>query len=262
MTIAGVERNSNQPPESSSLYSLLKYFDQEEARNIVGEFLISPQAINILTTIENFKPLNRAHRKQFEATVAGTIFEGMAYLLLSPLAKAAKEELLAPHETFTLYQEVHPDKQVINHYGLTKGLHGISIPDGLILYKDQTTRQITGLCEYTLTNTKRQSSRFKELQLQSFLDSNHLMENLQINSLQGQKYLGQMLHLMRPDLLSLPVCCSSTLRIVYVVPEDSFLVWPDQERVKQVFLPLTKKEFGGFVRELLKHPRGRQRIQR
>lgn len=265
MPIAGVERNSHLQPEISPFYFLLQHFDQEEARKIIGEFLGSPQAIDILAIIGNFKPLNFAHRTQFDHMVAGRIFEEVSYLFLSPLVKTAKEELLAPHETFTLYQGVHPDKQAANHYGLGEGIYGLAIPDGLILRKGQATWQITGLCEYTLGDDESLNSHDRKVsQLRSYLNADSLMDNLQIDPSQeqGQNDLGQMLHLVRSDLRPLPVCCSSTWRIVYVVPKDSSFDWPVDWPVERVNLPLTRKQFGGFVQEFIENYRGRQRIHR
>lgn len=231
-------------PEENSFPDIVTNLqDHSEIKNLLGSlpwgsknllklFLFSASGKQILTRMYEFIHQNPTDEDNFNKSLAGAIFEQLAYQHIRSTHESNKLIVLSPQEVFYLYHNLYPGLPVIDNggFGLNFGIGLVSFPDGFIIREDGDRWIIDGVIEYKSSKDSRfLNDRFNR-QVEAF-KFDQLSRDLKIAQTNKESpdrlFLGEIIKKLRPDLTSRPVIINPRLELILGVPENSNLTVPD-----------------------------------
>lgn len=217
----------------------------EDFGNLIRQFFTDPNGRRILTIVANFSSNHKEQTSLFNSRLAGAVFEHMSFLHLKPKLKESETELLSPSEVLLLYQNLYLDatSSQITNYGLSEGIMGITIPDGLLISEIEKGLVINSILEY---KSWIHQNRRRENYLQPETDQKTLARHLRLEGSDSldSKYLGHLIHVMRPHLASKAVVVNPEIKTIYAFPQNSKLILPNADTK---IIPIDSRDFGEFI---------------
>jgi hypothetical protein len=125
------------------------------------------------TLLRNIEAIQQTHpnedlsvNPEFFSSFMGEVFEYLSFeqIAASPVDGAQFSFTLSPQQTFELFRILHPDRKIIETpFSLQKGIDGITIPDGIVFKETQFGLEIVVICEYTLQDLNKSTSKQEQL---------------------------------------------------------------------------------------------------
>lgn len=192
------------------------------SRELVEIVLQSREIHKILTVAADFSPDDNYDQQEFSGSLAGVIYEHLAFQYLKLKYEDTAKVLLTPEETFILYRNLYGERRVVNNYSLNLGISRTAFPDGLIIIEDDEFLRIDAAVEYkSAASDKSLDSRSRQ-QLSRFKNG-QLVEDLRIEGLRpiDPLYHGTLIHLLRPSLPAKPLTVNPDSAVILALPENS-----------------------------------------
>lgn len=242
-------RSFDQALESKPMRGFLDEVPQEFG-SLIQQFFTDPEGRRILTIVADFEPSDPDEAQDFTKNLAGITFEQMSYLHLKPELEQQNSVLLSPTEVFTLYRNAFADYSegnLISHYGLTTGIRGRTIPDGLLIRESEVGLSVDGILEYKAWIRSDVPRRPNSLQPATNFITLSSDLGLERSNPIDPAYLGNLVHSMRPQLKSRPLAINPKIETIYAFPENSQIQVPGSERK---VIPIYSGDFGEFISAL------------
>lgn len=225
----------------------------EDSSNLIKQVFTSSGGRRILTIIDNFIPEDEAENTIFDACLAGALSELFSHFYLKQKYEFPNVVLLSPDEVNAIYQNAHAEKadQFIYHYGLNFGIPGISIPDGLLITEDDQYFWINTAIECKSTMQAQSKNGLLRHQRQISAQSrNVLINNLKLRGTAEENpnhsYLGNLIHVLRPELRAKPLMVNSSVAFIYSLLQFSQFETP----LEKEFIPITSGQLSYLVYNL------------
>lgn len=222
---------------------------------LIESFLTSKRGYELLFELRRFDPQSEQEYEDFRQHFVGTIFEELGYYHLNKLYSSSPDIfVLSPKEVFELYKEIHKDREVRNFggYNLNFGIANTSYPDGLILREANGSLIVDAVIEDKMWVGKVPSKGF-ENQLANYRFEQFRKDFLRNNDGNELSY-SQIINKLRPDVPLKPLFVNPNLDIIYVLPENSRIQFPDDVTVERI--PIDSRYFAAFISLLFKVVKG------
>lgn len=215
----------------------------QSEEELISAFVQTPRIAELVRSARGARPPQQEALNLFCSTFSGRLFEELAYFFIQKTIINSHTLILSPDEVFTLYESCLPNEVISDFPGLSKGIRGVSFPDGFIIEEASKCWTITTACEYKAgeVGKKDQWQYYQTDKINNYLG---LLDKHQA------ELLGYYLSVIRPGIPAKPLTTFPVVDLLYVVPQDS-----EREVVGQrIPLPLSKVRFslltGSFLAKL------------
>lgn len=216
-------------------------------RQVVLPFLESPAAGRILTIAANYQPVDEQEKLRFRDRFAGAIWEWIGYYNLREQLPYT-QFLLSPEQTYLLYRNIYADRETVNNLNLNFGISNQTVPDGLIIKREEDHLSVEATVEYkSLTRMPTSYERQRiENQAVSFRNG-RLSQDLRLeepNAIDSLYHSG-LINLFNPRFpKDKPLKVNPRSVAFLVLPENSSV---DLFGVYNKYVPFTGTEFSTFI---------------
>ncbi|MBI2405776.1 hypothetical protein HYV21_01880 [Candidatus Microgenomates bacterium] len=206
--------------------------------------------------LEQLSPLLRRRgtdpsRRDSEKHFVGFLFEHLSFYFVQTKLKK-NQVVFSPRQTEQLYERLYPEDMVQrDQYGLSLGIKGITIPDGILLEQHQGKTFIRGVYEYSLARLP--NTRRKQNQRRFYNSKVRVIDDLLpmgANPLRKQ-VMGEYVHRLYPHFPVRMEIDHEKFNTFYIFPRgENETTSTLDENISVV--PFSRQEFGFFVNELFK----------
>lgn len=220
----------------------LQKFDPE-IQPLIKNLLADPQTAEVSKRIKNF--LKRHPIDDWKWPImnrlCGWVFEEIVYFHLSAYYRQYKLPYLGSHDVFELFRRQNRQRPVIDDLGLgiSLGIRGIHIPDGMLMEDFDGAWHILTLFECKM------SEHSLDLSHQLQAEANFLTRALRL-PISPEEFKQTYLFQKRPDLYPLPIIAAKHLEAIPIFPRKDYSN-PDYES------PITKEDIISLAQIILNH---------
>lgn len=207
-----------------------------KSRELFERFLATPACVDIISHVGTMPPPSRQDRTGFRHALAGRVFEELAYFALCEQLQGS-HIILSPQQTFHLFKLFHPKARATNDMGISMGIEGVVVPDGLLVKRNHTVWEIEAFLEYKL---KVKDTEKQRRQRGGFLSQIGVLRRLSAQPSVGSVYLAKSFQRAFPQFSINAITTGLTLQLQYVVPYDV-------ERPNNFSIPISRKDYGKLL---------------
>lgn len=134
----------------------LKIVSQKTRKCLIKQFKKSErfkQTFN-MAVYYILKGVHKDKYEKFRKKFAGKLYQDMVYIFLAE-NQPEYYTIWSPEETLKFYKKLYPNAAVAEHIFGLSSLHGITVPDGLLIKNDKCSGKIVSVCEYTLAGSEK-----------------------------------------------------------------------------------------------------------
>ncbi|MCL5784064.1 MAG: hypothetical protein M1142_01755 [Patescibacteria group bacterium] len=226
-----------------------------DANPLIQEFENNPQTQHFIDIIAIAKNSGMFKFDDLLTGIRSRILEELANIHHQQ-EKRGRLRLLSPSDTFETYHQLNPERVVIYHFfGISHGISGISVPDGLAFEDKKTYWELAEIHESKLGENLPDILR----QLNCYLNPNLLSSNLKVNSSGGDQRLGDIINQITGNFAPKPVYVPEFPKLVYSTPQNSGL---DLEGIPTTPIPVTRDDITAEALRLVERSDEKSRNRR